>query len=115
MYGELQGLDKADTAAKYGNEQVHIWRRSFDVAPPGGESLKDTAARVIPYVEAEIVPKLKAGKNIIIAAHGNSLRALVMYLEKMTPEEILKFEIPTGSPRLYALDADLNIQKAMYL
>lgn len=115
MYGELQGLDKADTAAKYGNEQVHIWRRSFDVAPPGGESLKDTAARVIPYVEAEIVPKLKAGKNIIIAAHGNSLRALVMYLEKMTPEEILKFEIPTGSPRLYELDADLNIQIAMYL
>lgn len=115
MYGDLQGLDKADTAAKYGDEQVHIWRRSFDVAPPGGESLKDTAARVIPYVEAEIVPKLKAGKNIIIAAHGNSLRALVMYLEKMTPEEILKFEIPTGSPRLYELDGDLNIQKAVYL
>jgi 2,3-bisphosphoglycerate-dependent phosphoglycerate mutase len=115
MYGDLQGLDKADTAAKYGDEQVHIWRRSFDVAPPGGESLKDTAARVIPYVEAEIVPKLKAGKNIIIAAHGNSLRALVMYLEKMTPEEILKFEIPTGSPRLYELDGDLNILKAVYL
>ncbi|MDP2187460.1 MAG: 2,3-bisphosphoglycerate-dependent phosphoglycerate mutase [Sphingobacteriaceae bacterium] len=115
MYGDLQGLDKADTAAKYGDEQVLIWRRSYDVAPPAGESLKDTAARVIPYVEAEIVPKLKAGKNIIIAAHGNSLRALVMYLEKMTPEEILKFEIPTGSPRLYELDGDLNIQKAVYL
>lgn len=115
MYGDLQGLDKADTAAKYGDEQVHIWRRSYDVAPPAGESLKDTAARVIPYLEAEIVPKLKAGKNIIIAAHGNSLRALVMYLEKMTPEQILKFEIPTGSPRLYELDADLNIQKAVYL
>jgi 2,3-bisphosphoglycerate-dependent phosphoglycerate mutase len=115
MYGDLQGLDKAETAKKFGDEQVHIWRRSFDVAPPGGESLKDTAARVIPYLEAVIIPKLKAGKNIIIAAHGNSLRALVMYLEKMTPEEILKFEIPTGSPRLYELDAELNIQKAAYL
>jgi 2,3-bisphosphoglycerate-dependent phosphoglycerate mutase len=115
MYGDLQGLDKADTAAKYGDQQVLIWRRSYDVAPPGGESLKDTAARVIPYVEKEIVPQLKAGKNIIIAAHGNSLRALVMFLEKMTPDEILKFEIPTGSPRLYDLDGDLNISKAAYL
>jgi 2,3-bisphosphoglycerate-dependent phosphoglycerate mutase len=115
MYGDLQGLDKADTAAKYGNEQVLIWRRSYDVAPPGGESLKDTAARVIPYLESEIVPKLKAGKNIIIAAHGNSLRALVMYIEKMSPEQILKFEIPTGSPRLYELDGNLNIQKAEFL
>jgi len=115
MYGDLQGLDKADTAAKYGDEQVHIWRRSFDIAPPGGESLKDTAARVIPYFEQEIEPKLKAGKNIIIAAHGNSLRALVMHLEKMTPEEILKFEIPTGKPRLYNLDAALNILDTRYL
>ncbi len=115
MYGELQGLDKADTAAKYGDEQVHIWRRSYNIAPPGGESLKDTAARVIPYFEKEIEPKLKAGKNIIIAAHGNSLRALVMHLEKMTPEEILKFEIPTGQPRLYELDADLNVLDKRYL
>lgn len=115
MYGDLQGLDKAETAKKFGDEQVHTWRRSYDVAPPGGESLKDTAARVIPYLESAIIPKLKAGKNIIIAAHGNSLRALVMYLEKMTPAEILKFEIPTGSPRLYELDAELNIQKAAYL
>ncbi len=115
MYGDLQGLNKADTAARYGDEQVHIWRRSFDIAPPGGESLKDTADRVIPYFEKEIVPKLKAGKNIIIAAHGNSLRALVMYLEKMTPEEILKFEIPTGQPRLYELDADLNVTDKRYL
>ncbi len=114
-YGDLQGLDKADTAAKYGDEQVHIWRRSFDIAPPGGESLKDTAARVIPYFKKEIEPKLKAGKNIIIAAHGNSLRALVMHLEKMAPEEILKFEIPTGLPRLYELDADLNILDKRYL
>lgn len=114
-YGDLQGLDKADTAAKYGDEQVHIWRRSFDIAPPGGESLKDTAARVIPYFKKEIAPKLKAGKNIIIAAHGNSLRALVMHLEKMAPEEILKFEIPTGLPRLYELDAELNILDKRYL
>jgi len=114
-YGDLQGLDKADTAAKYGDEQVHIWRRSFDIAPPGGESLKDTAARVIPYFKKEIEPKLKAGKNIIIAAHGNSLRALVMHLEKMAPEEILKFEIPTGQPRLYELDAELNILDKRYL
>lgn len=115
MYGDLQGLDKADTAAKYGAEQVHIWRRSYDIAPPGGESLKDTADRVIPYLEAEILPKLRAGKNIIIAAHGNSLRALVMYLEGMTPEQILAFEIPTATPRLYELDADLNVQSARFL
>jgi 2,3-bisphosphoglycerate-dependent phosphoglycerate mutase len=115
MYGDLQGLDKADTAAKYGAEQVHIWRRSYDIAPPGGESLKDTADRVIPYLEAEILPKLRAGKNIIIAAHGNSLRALVMYLEGMTPEQILAFEIPTATPRVYELDADLNVQSARFL
>ena len=115
MYGDLQGLDKADTAAKYGAEQVHIWRRSYDIAPPGGESLKDTAERVIPYLEAEILPKLRAGKNIIIAAHGNSLRALVMYLEGMTPEQILAFEIPTATPRAYELDADLKVQSARFL
>lgn len=115
MYGDLQGLNKADTAAKYGAEQVHIWRRSYDIAPPGGESLKDTADRVIPYLEAEILPKLRAGKNIIIAAHGNSLRALVMYLEGMTPEQILAFEIPTATPRVYELDADLNVQSARFL
>jgi len=109
MYGDLQGLNKAETAAKFGDEQVHIWRRSYDIAPPNGESLKDTAARVIPYFEAEIVPKLKAGKNVVIAAHGNSLRALIMFLEKMTPEEILKFEIGTGIPREYKLDDQLNI------
>ncbi len=109
MYGDLQGLNKADTAAKYGEEQVKIWRRSFDVPPPNGESLKDTAARVIPYFEKEIIPKLKAGKNIVIAAHGNSLRALIMYLEKMTPEQILEFEIGTAVPRIYNLDNELNV------
>ncbi|HRD40994.1 MAG TPA: 2,3-diphosphoglycerate-dependent phosphoglycerate mutase [Bacteroidia bacterium] len=115
MYGDLQGLNKADTAAKYGDEQVKIWRRSFDIAPPNGESLKDTAARVIPYFEKEIVPKLKAGKNIVIAAHGNSLRALIMYLEKMTPEQILQFEIGTAEPRLYELDTNMNVTTAKNL
>lgn len=112
MYGDLQGLNKADTALKYGEEQVKIWRRSYDIAPPNGESLKDTSARVIPYFESEIVPKLKAGKNIVIAAHGNSLRALIMYLEKMTPAQILEFEIGTAVPRLYELDDNLNVLKA---
>lgn len=112
MYGDLQGLNKADTALKYGEEQVKIWRRSYDIAPPNGESLKDTAARVIPYFESEILPKLKAGKNIVIAAHGNSLRALIMYLEKMTPAQILEFEIGTAVPRLYELDENLKVLKA---
>lgn len=109
MYGDLQGLNKDETAKKYGDEQVKIWRRSYDIPPPNGESLKDTAARVIPYFESEIIPKLKAGKNVVIAAHGNSLRALIMYLEKMTPEQILEFEIGTAQPRLYELDNNLNI------
>lgn len=109
MYGDLQGLDKQETAQKYGDEQVKIWRRSYDIPPPNGESLKDTAARVIPYFESEIIPKLKAGKNVVIAAHGNSLRALIMYLEKMTPEQILEFEIGTAQPRLYELDSDMHV------
>lgn len=109
MYGDLQGLNKADTAAKYGDEQVKIWRRSYDIAPPNGESLKDTAARVIPYFENEILPKLRIGKNIVIAAHGNSLRALIMFLEKLSPQQILEFEIATGAPRVYELDDKLNI------
>lgn len=114
-YGDLQGANKAETAAKYGEEQVHIWRRSFDIAPPNGESLKDTLARVLPYFEMEIVPKLKSGKNIIIAAHGNSLRALIMYLEKLNPEEILQVEIPTGQPKEYQLDENLNILASKFL
>ncbi len=108
-YGDLEGLDKAETAKKYGEEQVKIWRRSFDVPPPNGESLKDTAARVIPYFENEIAPKLKLGNNIVIAAHGNSLRALIMHLEKMTPKQILEFEIGTGIPRVYDLAKDLSV------
>ena len=112
MYGDLQGLDKTETAKKYGDEQVKIWRRSYDVPPPNGESLKDTTARVIPYYKAEIEPQLKAGKNVVIAAHGNSLRALIMYLENMTPAQILEFEIGTGIPSLYELDENLKVLKA---
>ncbi len=112
MYGDLQGLDKTETAKKFGEDRVKIWRRSYDIAPPNGESLKDTAARVIPYYKAEIEPKLKEGKNIVIAAHGNSLRALIMYLENMTPEQILEFEIGTAVPRHYELDAHLKVVKA---
>ncbi len=108
-YGDLQGLDKAETAKKYGDEQVHIWRRSYDIAPPNGESLKDTAARVLPYFEKEIIPKLKAGKNIIIAAHGNSLRALIMHIEKLNEEQILQREIGTARPITYTFDADLHL------
>ncbi|MCA0431243.1 MAG: 2,3-bisphosphoglycerate-dependent phosphoglycerate mutase [Bacteroidetes bacterium] len=115
MYGDLQGLDKTETVKKFGEEQVKIWRRSYDIAPPNGESLKDTAARVIPYYEKEIAPKLKANKNVVIAAHGNSLRALIMYLENMTPEQILQFEIGTAQPRLYELDNNLNVLKAQNL
>jgi 2,3-bisphosphoglycerate-dependent phosphoglycerate mutase len=109
MYGDLQGLNKAETAEKHGEEQVKLWRRSYDIAPPNGESLKDTAERVIPYFKAEIEPKLKAGKNILISAHGNSLRALVMHLEGLTPDEILKVEIGTGKPKVYYLNNDLEI------
>lgn len=115
MYGDLQGKNKDEMREEYGEEQVHIWRRSFDVPPPGGESLKDTAERVLPYFEKEIVPMIKAGKNIIISAHGNSLRALIMKLENLTPEEILKTEVPTGVPKVYELDADLKIESAEFL
>lgn len=109
MYGDLQGLNKAETILKFGDEQVKIWRRSYDIAPPKGESLKTTAERVIPYFERTIKPELQAGKNIIISAHGNSLRALMMYLEKMTKEQILEIEIPTAHPILYKLDNEMNI------
>ena len=105
-YGDLSGLNKDDARAKWGEEQVLIWRRSFDVPPPGGESLKDTAARTLPYYEAEILPLLKAGKTVLIAAHGNSLRELVMAIEGLTPEQILKREIGTGQPTAYKIGAD---------
>lgn len=109
MYGDLEGLDKTETSKKYGEEQVKIWRRSYDIPPPNGESLKDTAARVLPYFKDEIIPKLKEGKSIVIVAHGNSLRALIMFLEQMTPEQILEFEIGTAQPRLYELDENMKV------
>lgn len=100
-YGDLAGLNKDEAREKWGEEQVHIWRRSFDIPPPGGESLKNTAERVLPYFELEIMPKVKEGLNILVAAHGNSLRALVMELEKISSEEIVKLEIATGDPLTY--------------
>ena len=105
-YGDLCGLNKDDARKKWGDEQVHIWRRSYDVPPPGGESLKDTAERVLPYYEAKILPQIKAGKNVLVAAHGNSLRALIMQLDKLSPEEILKLNLGTGEPYVYRLNAD---------
>lgn len=110
-YGDLQGLNKAETVKKFGEEQVRIWRRSYDVAPPSGESLKDTAARTLPYFEGKILPDLKAGKNILIAAHGNSLRSITMSLEKLTKEEVLKLEIPTGVPIVYEVSGENILSK----
>lgn len=103
-YGDLAGLNKAETAERYGKEQVHIWRRSYDVAPPGGESLADVVARVGPYYEAEILPKLQAGETILVGAHGNTVRALLVALGLHGPEEIAGVEIPTGVPMLFELE-----------
>ncbi|TMJ34459.1 MAG: 2,3-bisphosphoglycerate-dependent phosphoglycerate mutase [Alphaproteobacteria bacterium] len=108
-YGDLSGLNKDDARAKWGAEQVHIWRRSYDVAPPGGESLKDTAARVLPYYIQEILPQVLQGKRVLIAAHGNSLRALVMVLERLSTSDILKREIGTGVPLIYRLRTDSSV------
>jgi 2,3-bisphosphoglycerate-dependent phosphoglycerate mutase len=115
MYGELQGLNKAETVQKYGEQQVKLWRRSYDVRPPGGESLKDTADRVLPYYEQHIRPQILAGKNILIAAHGNSLRALVMQLDKLSREAVLELNIPTGAPLLYEFDKAGNVTSHRYL
>ncbi|RZT57225.1 phosphoglycerate mutase [Sphingomonas sp. BK036] len=136
-YGGLTGLDKAETAAKHGDAQVHIWRRSFDVPPPAledgsefdlskdrrydgiaipqTESLKDTIARVLPYWDARIAPALKGGQRVLISAHGNSLRALVKHLSNIPDDEITSLEIPTGQPIVYELDADLNATDRYYL
>ena len=102
-YGDLAGLNKDDARKKWGEEQVLIWRRSYDVPPPGGESLKDTAARTLPYYEKHILPDVEAGETVLVAAHGNSLRSIVMAIEKLTPEEILKREIATGEPVIYKI------------
>jgi len=124
-YGALQGLNKAETAVKYGDEQVKIWRRSYDIPPPAektelnpegkSESLKDTAARTLPYWEKNIFPEIKNGKNIIVAAHGNSLRSIVMHLDKLTKEQVLELNIPTGAPLLYVFDGNGTILEKKYL
>ncbi|HET8579571.1 MAG TPA: 2,3-bisphosphoglycerate-dependent phosphoglycerate mutase [Nitrospiraceae bacterium] len=115
MYGELQGLNKAETIAKFGEQQVKLWRRSYDVRPPGGESLKDTAERVLPYYERRIRPDILAGKTILVAAHGNSLRALVMHLDRLSTEEVLELNIPTGVPLLYEFDSSGAVLTHRYL
>ena len=103
-YGSLQGLNKKETAEIHGEEQVKIWRRSFDIPPPGGESLEMTAARTIPYFKEEVISDLINGKNVMVSAHGNSLRSIVMYIEKITPEKIVHLEIPTGIPQFYSYE-----------
>lgn len=108
-YGDLSGLNKDDARAKWGEEQVHIWRRSYDVPPPGGESLRDTGARVWPYYLTEILPRVLRGEKVLVAAHGNSLRSLVMVLDKLTKEEILKLNLATGVPMVYVLNADSTV------
>ena len=115
MYGELQGLNKAETAKKYGDEQVKLWRRSYDIRPPGGESLKDTAERVLPYYQKAIKPSVLKGDTILIAAHGNSLRALVMELEQLSREQVLELNIPTGAPLLYEFDNQGTVMSHRYL
>jgi 2,3-bisphosphoglycerate-dependent phosphoglycerate mutase len=114
-YGDLVGLNKDDARVKWGAEQVHLWRRSYDVAPPGGESLKDTAARVLPYYVQEILPAVLRGNRTLVVAHGNSLRALVMVLERLSPAEIVKREIGTGVPLIYRLNADSTVAETLVL
>ena len=114
-YGDLAGLNKDDARRKWGEEQVHVWRRSYDIAPPGGESLRDTLARTLPYYVQEILPCVLRGQRTVIAAHGNSLRALVMVLEKLSPEGILKREIATGVPIIYRLNADATVESKLDL
>jgi 2,3-bisphosphoglycerate-dependent phosphoglycerate mutase len=115
MYGDLQGLNKAETVEKFGAEQVHIWRRSYDIQPPGGESLKDTAARTMPYFEKEILPRVIAGENVLISAHGNSLRAIVMDLDKLSQEQVLQLNIPNAVPIVYEIDHNGNVQSKSIL
>ena len=114
-YGDLVGLNKDDARKKWGEEQVHIWRRSYDVAPPGGESLRDTAARVLPYYIREILPRVLRGERVLVSAHGNSLRALVMVLDKHTPDSITKLNLETGVPMIYRLNADSTVASKLDL
>lgn len=108
-YGDLQGLNKAETMKKYGDAQVHLWRRSYDINPPSGESLKDTCDRTIPYYKNQILPKLQEGKNVLVVAHGNSLRSITKYVENISDEEIPKVEIPTGVPIVYTFDSHMKV------
>jgi 2,3-bisphosphoglycerate-dependent phosphoglycerate mutase len=114
-YGDLQGLNKAETMKKYGEAQVHLWRRSYDVNPPRGESLKDTCERTIPYYKKNIEPELQANKNVLIVAHGNSLRSITKYVETISDEEIPKVEIPTGVPIVYTFDSQMKVRQKMLL
>jgi 2,3-bisphosphoglycerate-dependent phosphoglycerate mutase len=114
-YGDLSGLNKDDARKKWGAEQVHVWRRSYDAAPPGGESLKDTAARVLPYYIQEILPRVIRGERVLVSAHGNSLRALVMVLDRLSPAEIVKRELGTGVPMVYRLNADTTVAERLDL
>jgi 2,3-bisphosphoglycerate-dependent phosphoglycerate mutase len=112
-YGDLAGLNKDDARKKWGDERVHKWRRSYDIAPPGGESLKDTAARVLPYYIQEILPRVLRGERVLISAHGNSLRALVMVLDRLSPAEVVKLELATGVPLIYRLKADSTVSSRL--
>jgi 2,3-bisphosphoglycerate-dependent phosphoglycerate mutase len=114
-YGDLSGLNKDDARKKWGEDQVHLWRRSYDVPPPGGESLKDTVARVLPYYNQHILPAVLRGERVIVAAHGNSLRALVMVLDNLTPETIPSMELATGVPLVYRLKADSTVESKKVL
>ena len=114
-YGDLSGLNKDDARKRWGEDQVHVWRRSYDVPPPGGESLKDTVARVLPYYAQEILPRVMRGERVLVAAHGNSLRALEKYLSNIGDEEIVGLEIPTGEPIVYELADDLSVRDRYYL
>ena len=109
-YGELAGLNKDDARKRWGDEQVHIWRRSYDVPPPGGESLKDTGERVLPFFVKEILPHVCEGKNVLVAAHGNSLRSLIKFLDNISDEDIVKLEIPTGAPIHYVINEDGSVK-----
>jgi 2,3-bisphosphoglycerate-dependent phosphoglycerate mutase len=105
-YGELVGINKEEARKRWGSEQVHIWQRSYDIAPPGGESLKDTALRVVPFFEKWIAPELQKGKSVLVVAHGNSLRSLIMVLDRLSPEEVMQVELGTGVPLVYRVNAD---------
>jgi len=115
MYGDLQGKNKDEMRKIYGSEQVRIWRRSYDIAPPNGESLKDTCARTLPYFKKYILKDLKSGKNVLISAHGNSLRSIVMYLEKLTKKQVLDLNIPTGIPYVYEISKGGNVIRKQIL